>query len=99
MMIKSPKKSSISRKSIKKTKWVRLFISFAISSTLSFSKILENLNLNILVIKDQQHPDFFSALVGFNWAPPCFWFLSAALAFGLPWTFDLISFDKVVKAF
>lgn len=56
------------------------------------------MKLNILVIKDQQHPDFFSALVGFNWAP-CFWFLSAALAFGLPWTFDLISFDKVVKAF
>lgn len=47
--------------------------------------------------KYQQHPDFFDSLSFFSDVPG--FVLPPVVLFGLPCTFDLISFDKVVKAF
>ena len=47
--------------------------------------------------KYQQHPDFFVYLSFFKDVPGLV--LPPVFLFGLPCTFDLISFDKVVKAF
>ena len=48
--------------------------------------------------RNQQQPVFFWGWVGLSllvW----FWFPWAPLLAGLPWTFDLISLERVVKAF
>ena len=47
----------------------------------------------------QQHPDFFFYSVFFNEVPGLAFPVAVPPLVGLPWTLDLISLERVVKAF